>query len=444
MIYPKIPMAITSSCRIDLLDKMLESFINCCEDKDLITDYYIFDDHSTRDQLDILQKKYKYIKIFHNQYGGEAYSLNFMHTQLDRMGIEYYFHCEDDWKFVTKGHFIREMFDVVNDNRMIKNVILRFWDCVHIQSGKLKYRMHVYNRNEKKATSNDSAWWGYTFNPGLQHIPTIKKLGRYDEGVKIREFDKIIAKKYYELGYKRCNLEKNYIVHTGINQSQYEKENNMHLKNFKPNFHLIQLKNRHENKRCFIVGSGPSIKALDLLKLKNEITFGSNQIYKFYEFGLSSVTYYHIGDHTCRPKIEIDKRNGYDVDNVGEKFYRAGGFWVHLAYYPNANPYYVEDVQPVKEFKYDLQFPITHGNSITAESIAFAMYMGCNPIYVIGVEMLYKENEPGYTSFDYFKAHQAHEMIKKSCDKKGVKIYNATGVGRLIAYPKIQYEDIFK
>jgi hypothetical protein len=442
--YPKIPVAITSCCRINLLDQMLESFLNCCLDKDLIPDYYIFDDHSPREYLKKLQKKYKYLKIFHNQKEGQAYSINFMHIQLDRMGVEWYLHLEDDWKFIRQGHFIRDMFDIVNDDNRIKNVTLRYWDCIHIISKKLKYRIHVYKEDEENNNINDWAWYGYTLNPSLQHIPTIKKIGYYEEHILTRNFDKPVAKKYYELGFKRANLEKNYIEHTGLNESKYEKKTVDHLKNFKPNFHLIQLKNAHKGKRCFIIGSGQSLLKLKLSRLKNEITFGSNQIYKFYKHGLNPVKYWHVGDHTCRPKIEMDRRAGFDVDNVGQKFYRAGGFWVHLSYFPNANPYYVEDIQPIKEFKCDLQYPISHGNSITAESIAFAIYMGCNPIYIIGVEMLYQRNESGFTSFDYLKAHQAHEKIKEYCDKHNIQIYNATGMGRLIAYPKIKYNDLFK
>ena len=442
MKYPKIPVVITSCCRINLLDKMLDSFHRCCLDKDLITDYFVFDDHSIKEELDRIQKKWD-LKIFHNQYEGQAYSINFLRIQLDKMGIKWYLHLEDDWLFIKQDHFIRKMFDIAFDDDRIKNVVLRFWNCPHIQNNKLKYRLHVRKEGENMNTDNDWASWGYSFNPGLQHIPTMKLIGHYPEGIMSRNFDKEPAKKYYQLDYKRANLEDNYIIHTGVNHSRYEKRTVNHIQNWIPFYYLKQLQNRHKDTRCFIVGSAPSLLKMDLTKLKNEITFGSNQIYKFYNHGLPPVTYYHVGDFTCIPKIKQDKKDGFDVDNVGQRFYRSAGFWVSIYYLANANPYIVEDEQPIKEFKYDLTHPITHGNSITVESIAFAMYMGCNPIYIIGVDMIYQPDESGFTSFDYIKAIQAHHKIAEKSKQDGFTIYNAGIEGRLIAYPRIDYKELF-
>ena len=42
---------------------------------------------------------------------------------------------------------------------------------------------------------------------------------------------------------------------------------------------LSALKDQHRGKRCFILGNGPSLRHLDLGKLKNEITFGMNRFY---------------------------------------------------------------------------------------------------------------------------------------------------------------------
>lgn len=47
-------------------------------------------------------------------------------------------------------------------------------------------------------------------------------------------------------------------------------------------FRIIKLKNRYKNKRCFVIGNGPSLKLDDLNKLKNEFTFASNKIYKIF------------------------------------------------------------------------------------------------------------------------------------------------------------------
>ena len=45
---------------------------------------------------------------------------------------------------------------------------------------------------------------------------------------------------------------------------------------------LQQLKNRYSGKRCFIIGSGPSMKIEYLDRLQNEFTFSANQIFKIF------------------------------------------------------------------------------------------------------------------------------------------------------------------
>ncbi len=41
---------------------------------------------------------------------------------------------------------------------------------------------------------------------------------------------------------------------------------------------IRQPRNKHEGKRCFIIGNGPSLQKTDLSLLLREITFGLNRI----------------------------------------------------------------------------------------------------------------------------------------------------------------------
>ena len=56
---------------------------------------------------------------------------------------------------------------------------------------------------------------------------------------------------------------------------------------------LAELKNVHKGQRAFIIGNGPSLKQIDLHKLKGEFTFGLNRIYLMFPelgFGTRSLT----------------------------------------------------------------------------------------------------------------------------------------------------------
>ena len=65
---------------------------------------------------------------------------------------------------------------------------------------------------------------------------------------------------------------------------------------------LKQFQNIHIGERCFIVGNGPSLRCEDLDMLKQEITFGSNYIYKIFNKTDWRPTYYFNSDNMVLKK----------------------------------------------------------------------------------------------------------------------------------------------
>ena len=60
---------------------------------------------------------------------------------------------------------------------------------------------------------------------------------------------------------------------------------------------LAAYKDLHHGKRCFIIGNGPSLRELDLSKLRHEFTFGMNRIYLLFpELGFNSTYFVSIND----------------------------------------------------------------------------------------------------------------------------------------------------
>ena len=60
---------------------------------------------------------------------------------------------------------------------------------------------------------------------------------------------------------------------------------------------LHQLENIHKDKRCFIIGNGPSLRNTDLNKLRGEFTFGLNRIYLLFpELGFSTTYLISVND----------------------------------------------------------------------------------------------------------------------------------------------------
>ena len=119
----------------------------------------------------------------------------------------------------------------------------------------------------------------------------------------------------------------------------------------------------------------------------------------------------------------------------------------------------------------DLTKPIGSIQGVGALSLLQAVFMGCNPIYLLGFDHDYLANR----SFDhhFYKGGtmENHELdkvtlgsrlpydeemranlglwknyreIKKIADRKGINIINATSGGFLDVFPREKFEEIFK
>ena len=62
------------------------------------------------------------------------------------------------------------------------------------------------------------------------------------------------------------------------------------------NEHLKKYKDMHKDKRCFVIGSAPTILNYDLTKLRNDFLIGTNQIYKYYKIYNIYKSYLFLSD----------------------------------------------------------------------------------------------------------------------------------------------------
>ena len=203
---------------------------------DLIEGYYIFDDRSKRSDLIQFKRDFPQFRIFCCD-KGQAYSLSkiWEFTKND----EWYFHCEDDWEFLLPGHYIRDCMAVAKMDTSIRNVILRGWQGVYIVEKLTDYYIHTHKLLKKVDVPNgllwefclrtDNQWYGLSFNPGIIHTRTIVSLGgvgqRAYNNPDLRGWDKELAIKYLESGFKRANLTKEYISHIGEGKKSLYKGN---------------------------------------------------------------------------------------------------------------------------------------------------------------------------------------------------------------------------
>lgn len=237
------------------------------------------------------------------------------------------------------------------------------------------------------------------------------------------------------------------------------------LKNADDLKRIKALKNTNRCSRCFIIGTGPSLRIEDLELLKNEITFAPNRVYELFDKTDWRPTYYVNQDHnliqTFTDKImsvEAEKifiPVDYKDKFVGDKY----NFFVlkHKDFYPNAAP-----------FSRDISKYLAQGFTVIYGAIQIAIYMGYTEIYILGVDHNYQitrdangnvlrndSDKENYATGMQNYVNQsnlprveettiAFETVEKLSKRLGVKIYNCTRGGKLDAFERKNLDDVLE
>tara|TARA_Y100000590_G_scaffold201045_1_gene228465 strand:- start:4274 stop:5044 length:771 start_codon:yes stop_codon:yes gene_type:complete len=218
---------------------------------------------------------------------------------------------------------------------------------------------------------------------------------------------------------------------------------------------LLSLKDIHKGKRCFIVGSSPSVKNLDLSLLNDEFTFTVNRGYKLIDSGLNNSTYHLMSDIYT---LEDEGVRNEFPQNFSNTFLTYAGIdfpfdknVIYFDYTLNTNKVNPKINECIKK-------PFIECSTIIAYALQFAYFMGFDEINIIGVDLDFnKVSGHAYNETSGEKARQKDSSIKDSdvmlngltniseqLIEKGVKVQNASPVGVFNSIPRINYNELFK
>mgnify|MGYP001082170012 CR=1 FL=1 len=156
---------------------------------------------------------------------------------------------------------------------------------------------------------------------------------------------------------------------------------------------IAALKDKHRGQRCFIIGSGPSLKISDLNKLKNEVTFACNKIYLAFECTEWRPTYYSVYDVLVAEnnKEEINKLDLCNVFSMSvRKYFRKNSaIWINELTVPRICGEYQCMFSP------DIVVGAYGGWTVIYLQMQVAYYMGIREVYLLGVDFSF--NIPGKT-----------------------------------------------
>jgi hypothetical protein len=212
----------------------------------------------------------------------------------------------------------------------------------------------------------------------------------------------------------------------------------------------LDLKSSFEEKRCFIIGSAPSIKTLDLTKLNSEYTFTCNRGYLLKDLGLQKSKFYTIAD------IQFYKNFKANIDkNFAEYFFISTKIpWdkdvENLLFYRTSNRYMSRGY-----FQLDMQKSLAVSGTVVLDILQIAVYLGFKEIIFIGVDLNFSKNNLHFYKSDDSELKrsadaqdaelilQAFKYATEFLKRYDVKLYNASPEGNLNCMPKIKYESIF-
>lgn len=230
--------------------------------------------------------------------------------------------------------------------------------------------------------------------------------------------------------------------------------------------YLKSIKNSYKGERCFIICNGPSLKADDLDKIVNEVSFACNRIYKIFPetkwrptfFGMidegvmeSEDVIENVNAIKCKKKFFLDKGYYASKKIQGDKCYMHAVFTRKLF----DNP----------KFSDELTKRVYSFATVTYMQIQIAAYMGFKEIYLLGADNSYaKEKDKdgniiihegaksyfgAQTNFENkvvaatWELNVAFSFAEQYSKQKDFKIFNATRGGMLECFERVNFDSLF-
>jgi hypothetical protein len=222
---------------------------------------------------------------------------------------------------------------------------------------------------------------------------------------------------------------------------------------------LAALRDVHKGERCFIIGNGPSLRATDLKKLRNEFTFGLNRIYLLFpELGFTTTYFLSMND------LVIEQCAAEIMALPIPKFLT----WRSRRYIkPTEDTNFLHTTYTGPKFARDVTGRLWEGATVTYVALQLAYHMGFEKVILIGVDHNFvtkgdanktitsQGDDPNHFDPNYFgkgfkwqlpdleTSERAYRMAKAAFETDGREVLDATIGGKLTVFPKIDYLSLF-
>lgn len=229
-------------------------------------------------------------------------------------------------------------------------------------------------------------------------------------------------------------------------------------------YSIKKYKDINRGEVCFVIGNGPSMTMndLDMIHRLGIKSFACNKIYLAFDKTDWRPDYFFVSDSKIVSDIDYEK-TGLNKDNMffPRKFKNEIGFG---NYYELLEHNWIEH----GDFSTDAHKGIYQCETIIAEAIQVAYYMGFKKVFIIGVDFNYnmqsidektktfKNGENNYFIKDYASKGQVMNLPNQQAnilgfqaarvafESAGREIYNATRGGKLEVFIRKNLDEVFK
>lgn len=224
------------------------------------------------------------------------------------------------------------------------------------------------------------------------------------------------------------------------------------------------------------MGNGPSLNQMDLELLKNESVWGLNKCNLLFD-RVSWRPKFHVGvDRVVVPDMKEDLLEMSRT--LPETLFFVPLFFVETGALPvRKNMVLFRDAEPEGNgvegnFSADAATCVYKTKTVAIAALQLAVFLGFNPIYLIGCDTNYtvpetverdgevlkstKDDDPNHFAPNYFgkealwRNPRPEAMLEnwaiaaKAAEKLGVKVLNATVGGKLEAFPRVEFGSLFQ
>lgn len=230
----RVTLSVTTCRRLDLFTGTVCSFLNACEDLDLVDRFLCVDDGSSEEDRAEMRRLFPFFEfVFKGPSGrGHARSLNLVR---DAVTTPFLLHLEDDWHFFARRPWVGPALEILDEEPELGQVLFNrnFAETLEdrlIPGGfRRRTRAHghryvvhehhppeseAYRRFQESHGRPSNAWWPhYSLRPSVLRTGVLSRLGPFDESG--GHFELEYARRYAAAGFRSAFFDGVFALHTG-------------------------------------------------------------------------------------------------------------------------------------------------------------------------------------------------------------------------------------